>query len=88
MEKDLDKPLFCCVCSTQIDANYEILQIYPHPEVRTKRPALTEKQRAAGRLKLLQLRTTPLLDEPVPLKPDDAETAMKAQMAQLNRGMR
>lgn len=88
MEKDLDKPLFCCVCATQIDATYEILQVYPHPEVRTKRPALTAKQREAGRLKLLHLRTTPLLDEPVPLALDDAEAAMKAQMAQLSRGTR
>ncbi len=88
MEKDLDKPLFCCVCATQIDATYEILQVYPHPEVRTKRPALTAKQREAGRLKLMHLRTTPLLDEPVPLALDDAEAAMKAQMAQLSRGTR
>ncbi|WP_298621481.1 hypothetical protein [uncultured Zoogloea sp.] len=88
MEKDLDKPLFCCVCSVQIDATYEIMQIHPYPEVRTKRPALTSKQREEGRLKLMRLRTAPPIEEPTPLPLDDAEAAMKAQMAQLSRGMR
>ena len=33
-------------------------------------------------------RFSALLDEPVPLALDDAEAAMKAQMAQLSRGTR
>jgi len=86
-EKDLDKPLFCCVCSLQIDVTYEVMQIHPFPEVRTPRPALTAKQREEGRLKLMQLRTAPLHEEPVPLSLDP-EADLKAQMAQLSRGPR
>lgn len=88
MERDLDKPLYCCDCYTRIDVSYEIVQVHPYPEQRIARPALTMAEREAGRLRLMHLRTAPPIDEPVALPLGDSEDDLRAQMDQLGRGMR
>jgi hypothetical protein len=88
----LNPPLYCTICATRIDVTYKVLQIWPEPEVRIERPALTDEQRAAGRLRLMQSRITRPIDEEevdeVQISTTTREDDVKQQLEMLSRGVR
>lgn len=91
-QRVLNTPLYCTVCTTRIDVNYEVQQIWPDPEVRIEREALTPEQRAAGRLKLMQRRITRPIDKEdevdVVINVATREDDVKMQLEMLSRGAR
>lgn len=85
---DDNAPLECLSCNHQIGFAVDRVETFPYPPIETKRPTLTQKERAEGRERLrVQMfgKLLPKAAEAAKQAPPELDTAILDDLASIRR---